>query len=151
MRSAVIAFSTAATSRRGMRTARSPAAFAISRAGSGWSAARLKAPRAPDLSASRKASATSSSQTTGSAAASGKKPRRISAPSWWSMRRPMRMAGRRRATERSGCSRSSASSIASTSNLAQAYQKPGWRVRGASSVTGVGSEGTTPYAATDEA
>ena len=49
--------------------ARSPAAFAISRAGSGWSPARLKAPRAPDFSASRKASATSSSQTTGSAAA----------------------------------------------------------------------------------
>ena len=64
------------------------------------------------------------------------------------MRRPIRIAGRKRVTETFA---GSWSRIASTSNFAQAYQKPGWRVRGVSSRTGTGSPGTTPYAATDDA
>ena len=82
MRSPLTAFSTARSTPRGNRSQRRPAAFASSRDGSGSSAARLNAPRAPDLSASRNASATSSSHTTGIDPPSGKYPRRIAVPSW---------------------------------------------------------------------
>ena len=53
---------------------RRPPSFASSAEGNGSSAERLNAPRAPDLSASRNASATSSSQTSGSGPVRGNSP-----------------------------------------------------------------------------